>query len=506
MPPSSERAIRRDQLAATRQERPIGDGVPSVWGSIPPRNPNFTGREELLEQLAQRLGAGTTAILPAALHGMGGIGKTQMAVEYIYRHLTDYDVVWWIQATEATVIRASLTELGQHLQLTGVGEPTTAVPAVLEALRLGRPFRRWLLIFDSAEEPELVCSFFPIHGPGEILVTSRSPNWAAMARPLEVNVFTRSESKSLLHRATPDLDDSDANQIAEKLGNLPAAIDRAAAWLAGTGLPASDYLQHFDRILEKSTLHRHPSIAASQIIHPRDVVSADRKPPELASKEKFAEYHASVTRSPLNSPDVDSAPDTPLRTAHFTIVGIDVEGFGQTHRNNTNRARIRDGLYQATERAFESSGVTWADCTRADLGDGVLVLAPADIPKPLFTEKLPRALLSELIKHNSTHPRQEKMRLRMAIHAGEVTIDSHGYTGNSIIHMFRILNGATIKEVFSSKRSTPLAVISSDWFFEEVIRHSEKSEAGSYRSYRVKNKETETQIWTRFLRAQKGVQ
>src|SRR6266496_898755 len=158
--------------ATVRQERRAGDEAPPVWGAIPLRNPNFTGRGELLGRLSERLGVGTTVVLPAALHGMGGIGKTQMAVEYIYRHLQDYDVVWWIQATQATQIRTSLTELAQHLRLPGSDDAITAVPAVLEALRVGKPYRRWLLVFDSAEAPDLVRPFFPVGGTGEILVTS----------------------------------------------------------------------------------------------------------------------------------------------------------------------------------------------------------------------------------------------------------------------------------------------------------------------------------------------
>lgn len=232
--------------STARQVRRSGEEVPPIWGSIPPPNPNFTGRGELLVQLGERLGAGTTAVLPATLHGMGGIGKTQMATEYIYRHLQDYDIVWWIQATQPTQIHASLTELAQHLRLPGAGEANTAVPAVKEALRLGRPYRRWLLVFDSAEDPEMVRPFFPVGGPGDILVTSRNPNWAGVARPLEVAVFERGESKTLLSRRGPQLDDADADRIAEKLGDLPLAIEQAAAWLAETGMSAREYLELFD--------------------------------------------------------------------------------------------------------------------------------------------------------------------------------------------------------------------------------------------------------------------
>ncbi|MBE8520119.1 tetratricopeptide repeat protein [Amycolatopsis sp. H6(2020)] len=252
-PPVSEAApavrtkiVREIADVTSRSERRSGDEAPPVWGAVPPKNPNFTGRRELLDQLTERLGAGTTAVLPAALHGMGGIGKTQMAVEYIYRHLRDYDIVWWIQATQPTQIRKSFTELAQHLRLPGADEAITAVPAVREALRLGRPYRRWLLVFDSAEDPAMVRQFFPVDGPGQILVTSRNPTWAGIARPLEVAVFQRDESKNLLGLRREDLLDADADLISEKLGDLPLAIEQAAAWLAETGMPAQDYVELFD--------------------------------------------------------------------------------------------------------------------------------------------------------------------------------------------------------------------------------------------------------------------
>lgn len=227
------------------------DDPPLVFGNVPPRNPNFTGRDELLEQLTKRLSSGTTAVLPSALHGLGGIGKTQMATEYIYRHLQDYDLVWWIDAAHTTQIRAGLTELAGILGLQGAAEANVAVPAVIEALRTGRPFRRWLLIFDAAESPETVLPFFPRNGPGEILITSRNSDWAGIARPLELAVFKREESVELLGRRGPEIDPADADELAEKLGDLPLAVEQAAAWRAVTGMPVQEYLRLFDESVEE---------------------------------------------------------------------------------------------------------------------------------------------------------------------------------------------------------------------------------------------------------------
>ncbi|SMD27174.1 Tetratricopeptide repeat-containing protein [Kibdelosporangium aridum] len=219
---------------------------PRVWGSIPPRNPNFTGRVDLLHALGDRLKSdGFTAVLPSALHGMGGIGKTQIAVEYIYQHLSDYDLVWWVEAANPTHIRTSLTELAKVLDLPGAAEANMAVPAVREALRLWTT-GKWLLVFDAAETPESVQPFFPTSGTGDILITSRNTDWANVARPLEVATFQRGESVELLRRRGPEIEDGDANRLAETLGDLPLAIEQAAAWRAETGMSVEEYLRLFD--------------------------------------------------------------------------------------------------------------------------------------------------------------------------------------------------------------------------------------------------------------------
>ncbi len=219
---------------------------PIIWGNVPPRNLHFTGRVELLENLRARMAEGTTAVLPEALHGMGGVGKSHLALEYVHKHGREYDLVWWIAAEHAAQIGASFVDLAQRLNLPVSNEQNTAVPAVLDALRLGKPHERWLLIFDNAEDPRVVQSFFPESETGRILVTSRNPNWDEAARPLRVDVFDRAESVELLRKRIRELTDEDADKLAAALGDLPLAVAQAASWLAETGMPAQEYLRLFE--------------------------------------------------------------------------------------------------------------------------------------------------------------------------------------------------------------------------------------------------------------------
>ncbi|MFE2585712.1 FxSxx-COOH system tetratricopeptide repeat protein [Streptomyces sp. NPDC059378] len=240
------------RVMATTQQQPTvegGQSTPQVWGNIPPRNPNFTGRMDLLERLGERLREGTTTVLPEAIHGMGGVGKTQLAIEYAYRHQFEYDVVWWIPAERPGQIGQALVELAQRLGLVNSAEANIAGPAVREALREGRPYSRWLLIFDNADSPERVREYFPTGGSGTILVTSRNRRWSVVGPSLEVDVFTREESKQLLRRSRAygeELADDDADRLAEALGDLPLALEQAAAWRTETGMPVSEYLRLFE--------------------------------------------------------------------------------------------------------------------------------------------------------------------------------------------------------------------------------------------------------------------
>lgn len=220
---------------------------PAVWGGVPLRNVNFIGRGAILRALHGELSKSTrTAVLPGALHGMGGIGKSQIAVEYVYRHAEEYDLIWWIPSENQSEIQASLVKLAKRLDLPVEQSVDTAVPAALEALGSGEPYRRWLLVFDNADRPEDVRKFWPRRGEGHILVTSRNPQWSEVSQAVEVDVFQRSESRELLQRRNKDLAAEDADRLATVLGDLPLAVEQAAAWRAETGMATDEYLELFE--------------------------------------------------------------------------------------------------------------------------------------------------------------------------------------------------------------------------------------------------------------------
>src|ERR1700758_4068704 len=143
---------------------------------------------------------------------------------------------------------------------------------------------------------------------------------------------------------------------------------------------------------------------------------------------------------------------------HRTIVAVDVEGFGDRRRTNRNQMAVRDGLYQAVREAFNQAGIPWIDRDHEDRGDGMFILVGSEVPKSLFVESLPFALANALRIHNDAHLDLEQIRLRMALHAGEVNYDKHGAPAASINLTFRLLESGPVKKALAES-SGVLAVI-----------------------------------------------
>jgi hypothetical protein len=185
----------------------------------------------------------------------------------------------------------------------------------------------------------------------------------------------------------------------------------------------------------------------------------------------------------------------PVRPAvHRTIMVVDVEAFGDRRRTNPHQLIVRDALYQAVRWALAEAGISWAACWHEDRGDGMLVLASAQIPKAGFVDIVPGVLAAALRQHNVCHPVEEQIRLRMALHAGEVQFDRHGVTSAAVNHTFRLLGARPLKTALAGSPGA-LALITSSWFFEDVVRHSRTVDPATFRPVWVSEKETSTVAW-----------
>ena len=234
-----------------------------IWSNeIPSPKPNFTGRAAELERLRNNLFSQQSPHVQV-ISGMGGIGKTELATQYIHRSIDRYEIIWWIRAEHQDRVRDALVKLGQRLELrqaTTDSARDRTVSAVLETLQSGG-WSSWLLVFDNTANPLDLEKYIPASRPGgHVIITARQPNWPSytIADSIEVPPFTDAESVSFLRRTVPSLAEgngftaaedarrvSEASRLATTLGHLPIAIEHAAAYLAETNQSVEEYLARF---------------------------------------------------------------------------------------------------------------------------------------------------------------------------------------------------------------------------------------------------------------------
>jgi hypothetical protein len=222
-------AVRRDH----------GGGGPVL--RLAPRPLLLAGREGLLAELEARLTAGNGQPGPrvAALYGLGGAGKTSVALEYAHRRLGEVGVAWQFPAEDPAVLAAGFGELAAQLGAGDGGDPVATVHGALAASPA-----QWLLVFDNAPDRASVAPFLPPDGRGRVLITSRNQIWPP-GQALEVPVLDLELAAEFLIKRTGDQDRQAALELASKLGGLPLALEQAGAYIQATGDTLAGYLASF---------------------------------------------------------------------------------------------------------------------------------------------------------------------------------------------------------------------------------------------------------------------
>ena len=236
-PPSA--SVKRSVIKRPR----FPGALPDIRNITHQRNPNFVGRDTLLDQIRKTLTAEKAAAL-TAIHGLGGVGKTQLATEYAFRHAADYQIVWWIKSEETATLAADYAALAEKLDLPQKHEREQ--PVIVAAVREWLNHNAgWLLIFDNARQAQDVRDYLPQSRAGHVLITSRDPNWSRVAHPFEVKVLPREDSVKFLLQRTGKNDEAAARALADDLGDLPLALEQAGAYIEATGESLADYRQMF---------------------------------------------------------------------------------------------------------------------------------------------------------------------------------------------------------------------------------------------------------------------
>jgi len=381
-----------------------------ITGPLPDRNPLFTGREILLDTMRAYHVEHPNA--PLVVYGIGGVGKTQLAREYVDRFAGAYSVVWWLPAEPVEEAGKAMVGLAErmHLPVRPSTEQTVAgVLAELESRRV-----KFLLVFDGAENAE-IRRLIPTIG-GNVLITTRSPSWAqdSTNSRLEVADFDVAEAIQFLRKGDPLMSGQQATDLIGRVGRLPLALAQLIALRQASGMTWAELLQRLDQ-----PEHRLLSAAGESAQYPNTVASNLRlaleqlrraNPVAVLVFELFAWFGPEpVSMSLLRrgasaaiSPELQRALSNPI-VLNRVVADISQFGLGRLHTQDQRievqammRLALRDSL--STDDSARARNNVQAILTAADLGspDEVVwdlhrAMAPHVLPSGLPWSRLPAA-------------------------------------------------------------------------------------------------------------------
>jgi hypothetical protein len=269
----------RQVIEELRQRPPANAAhIAQVWNVPFRRNIFFTGKAHILMRIHATLQQGhtPTSLQPLAISGLGGIGKSQVAIEYAYRYRDYYQYIFWVGAATQDTITADFVTIAQLLQLpvSNQQDQNITVTAVKHWLTT---HAQWLLILDNADELALLSDVLPMEGTGHILLTTRARATGSAIQSIEVEKMSQEEGTIFLLRRAKKLlmgtpltavlpqERERAQVLVQTLDGLPLALDQAGAYLEETGCSLDEYLSiyqsrrkellsirdHFPRIIRR---------------------------------------------------------------------------------------------------------------------------------------------------------------------------------------------------------------------------------------------------------------
>ena len=390
------------------------------------RNPYFTGRSALLSELHESLGqTGAAALNQAkAICGLGGVGKTQTAIEYAYRYFHDqkfYEWVFWVNADELT-LTADFGAIATKLLLPN-HDTQVLEEKIASAQHWLETHDRWLLIFDNADCPGLLKPLRPRNPKGRLLLTSRAQEFDALAiaQPIAVQDMSRAEAREFLLRRTEKsaeeaIEATAAEQLAQQLGYLPLALEQAGAYILAKQLSFGKYLTAYRQRRLQLLEQKQPQTgdypasvattwslnfeavqritpAAAELLNLSAFLASDQIPFELLERgraelgEVLGEALAAVTDDPLVIPDLLSA------LTCYSLVRVEAAECYSIHR--MGQEVLRDAMAVTTRQQWIDRGIaalnevfpsvvleTWGQCARLVAHVQALEPQMAVLPEP----------------------------------------------------------------------------------------------------------------------------
>ncbi|KAI1482964.1 P-loop containing nucleoside triphosphate hydrolase protein [Daldinia eschscholtzii] len=292
-------------------------------GSLPcrfipyPNNPRFIQRDGIHTAMQTALADGRTGQISFALYGAGGVGKTQIALQYIYDHLDRYPAIFWMAADSLSTLTQSYVDAAKQLQIEPSGSQREQ-DAVVQSFKswLSDTSANWIIVYDNVDDLSILRSFWPPTHRGTVIITSRDPASARLAMSsVQVRSMTEEEGLDLFRLSHENLEMDKAKEVLNKLGRLPLAINQAANFIAERSCSIEDFLEAYTESLNDENIFTSLNVDCPNLFYTHSLATVWK-----SSIERLSPDSANLL-STLSYLDPCGIPEAIIRNGAFACNG-----------------------------------------------------------------------------------------------------------------------------------------------------------------------------------------